>query len=124
MWRQEMTDVALLLLWLAVMLGFSFLFFDQFDVYLVEGKRPLKRKSLKSFVSYSLAEDIVDQYIEPAMFGVSPAERLSIRKELLERFSQKAGAMTSDHRFNRNMLHHWMSYNAANLIVEHRNEIK
>ena len=68
--------------------------------------------------------NIIDSYIEPAMFGVSPADRLSIRKDLLECFGRKVGARIGENQFNANMLHSWMKYNAASLIIEHRNDVQ
>lgn len=96
-------------------------------LFLLEPRKGLqKHKSSKddAVKDNSLAEDIIDSYIEPAMFGVSPGDRLSIRKDLLKRFSHQAGAKTGEHQFNDNMLHLWMKYNAARLIVEHRNNMQ
>lgn len=97
-----------------------------FPCLLQPRKRLLKHKSStdRAGKGNSLAEDIIDSYIVPAMFGVSPVDRLSIRKDLLKRFGQQAGAKTGEHRFNDNMLHPWMKYNATRLIVEHRNDMQ
>lgn len=110
----------------APLLFFASLVLLLFLCLLQPRKRPLKRKSSKDRAGKgnSFAEDIIDSYIEPAMFGVSPVDRLSIRKDLLKRFSHQAGAKTGEHQFNDNMLHLWMKYNAARLIVEHRNDMQ
>ncbi|MCY4313546.1 MAG: hypothetical protein OXD44_07625, partial [Gammaproteobacteria bacterium] len=48
-----------------------------------------KGESSEDIVDYSQAENIIESYIEPAMFGVSLADCLSILKDLLERSSRR-----------------------------------
>ncbi len=104
--------------------SWTFMLIGIYYLWSVDRRGKLKHESSEDIVGSGLAEDIIDSYIEPAMFGISPADRLSIRKDLLARFSQKSGAKIGEHRFNGNMLHHWMKYNAARLIVEHRNDMQ
>ena len=73
----------------------------------------LSKKRHTPAVDYLNAGAIIDRYISPAMVGKSPAIRIIVRKDLLQRFSKTTGAKLSEYDYNGVLLRQWLESNAA-----------
>ena len=84
----------------------------------------LSKKRHTPAVDYLNAGAIIDRYISPAMVGKSPAIRITVRRDFLERFSKTTGAKLSEYEYNGVLLRQWLESNAARFLVDHRGEMQ
>lgn len=69
------------------------------------------------------ASGIIDAYIEAAMVDKRDGVKLTIRRDILERFSKVTGAKLGEYEYNRELLHQWLQSNAARFLIENRKDL-
>ena len=66
---------------------------------------------------------IIDAYIGAAMVDKRDGVKLTIRRNILDRFSKVTGAKLGEYEYNRELLHHWLQSNAARFLIENRKDL-
>ena len=74
-------------------------------------------------VDFIDATAIVNAYVEPALVGKRAIVKISVTRDLLDRFGETTGAKVSEYEYNRALLHQWIQTNAAKFLVKYRGEM-
>ena len=69
------------------------------------------------------ASGIIDAYIGVAMVDKRDGVKVTIRRDILDRFSKVTGAKLSEYGYNRELLHQWLQSNAARFLIENRKDL-
>lgn len=77
----------------------------------------------KTTVDWIESMGIIDRYIAPALYDKPDHIKISIRKEIMDRFSNTTGAVVGEFQYNRQLLHQWIESNAARLLIANVGEL-
>ena len=129
-WKQwiEMFFVPLWMHWVFFVVGFITM------VYLVwpDLTRQFRRRRQKTApvtlapsieVDYVGAMGIIDGYLSPAMMGMRDSVKLTIKKDVFNKFDKTTGAKLGEYLYNSQLLHQWMQANAARFLIDHRGDM-
>ena len=74
-------------------------------------------------VDFIGAWEIVDAYIGAALVDKQDGVKVTIKRDILDRFDKVTGAKLGEYEYNRALLHQWLQLNAARLLVEKRSDL-